>query len=193
MTPQPADVLPPLADFLRWLAEMPAAFSDGKVPVVAVVADLLDTLEGQPPDADFLATFQPRDTSRPERNRLLWVLAACHLLWHPALRSRRHPEGAARRLLARELTPLAGLIPAERLRVDEERREELVRRTLRMLGARLPGESEAEAEDRFAQVDSIERQRLIREAADKERRAREIREQMAREAAEAAANRYGTE
>jgi hypothetical protein len=192
MTPHSAD-LPPLADFLRWLVEMPAPFSDGKVPVAAVVADLLDTLEGAPPDADFLASFQAKDASRPERNRLLWVLAVCHLLWHPALRSLRHPDGSVRRLLTRELTPLVGLIPAERLRVDEERREELVRRALRTLGRRLPGESEAEAEDRLAQVDSVERQRLIREAADKERRAREIREQMAREAAEAAANRYGTE
>lgn len=185
--------LPPLADFLRWLVDMPAAFSEGEVAVVAVVADLLDTLEGQPPDAAFLAQFRPRDTTRGERNRLLWVLAGCHLLWHPAWRGRTLGEGAARRLLAQDLSAVAGLVPAELLRRDEDRREELVRRTLRTLGLRLPGESAAEAEDRLAQVDSVERQRLIREAADKERRAREIREQMARDAAQAAANRYGTE
>src|SRR5437763_1899766 len=100
MTPSTTE-LPPLADFLRWLVDMPTAFADGKVPVAAVVADLIDTLEGQPPDAGFLAGFQARDASRPERNRLLWVLAVCHLLWHPALRAGRHPEGAVRRLLTR--------------------------------------------------------------------------------------------
>jgi hypothetical protein len=192
--------LPPLAEFLRWIAEMPAAFSQtpvgfpqGKISVAAVVADLLDTLEGQPPEADLLTHFTARETSRAERNRLLWILAACHVMWHPALRAGPQPPGAARRLLTEELNALAALIPVERLRLDEERREELIRRTLRVLERRLPGESEADAEDRLAQVDSIERQRLIREAADKERRAREVREQMAREAAQAAANRYGTE
>lgn len=192
--------LPELAEFLRWLVEMPAAFTEtpegfphGKTSVVAVVADLLDTLEGQTPSAEVLAGFRPRDASRGERNRLLWVLAFCRVLWHPALRTGPYPEGVVRNLLHREPELLAALVPADRLRSDEERREELVRRTLRALNRRLPGESATEAEDRFAQVDSIERQRLIREAADKERRAREVREQMAREAAQAAANRYGTE
>lgn len=192
MTPALND-LPPLADFLRWLAETPAEFADARTPVGAVVADLLDTLEGEPPAADFLAAFVAKDDSRPERNRLLWVLAVCRLLWHPSLRRGRHPDGSVRRLLTEELAAVAALVPADRLRLDEERREELVRRALRCLDRRLPGESPADAEDRFAQVDSVERQRLIREAADKERRAREVRERMAREAAEAAANRYGTE
>ena len=70
---------------------------------------------------------------------------------------------------------------------------ELVRRAFAALGLRLPGESAGEAEDRLAQVDSVERQRLLRAAAEKEKRAREVREMMARRAAEEAAAKVSRE
>jgi hypothetical protein len=197
---EPTPDLPPLAEFLRWLNEMPAAFraapegAPGSLTVVdAVVADLFDTLFGQPPGDDLLQAFRPSNYGNGERNRLLWVLAACRLLWHPALRERPLPAGGLRKLLVQDLAGLAAVTPAERLLDDEERREELVRRAFAALGLRLPGESAKEAEDRLAQVDSVERQRLVRAAADKEKRAREVREMMARRAAEEAAAKVSRE
>jgi hypothetical protein len=197
-----APELPPLAEFLRWLAEMPQSFSatpegfSGGPPTVsvpAVVADLIDTMHNEPPDSEFLRPFRSGDHSKKERNRLRWVLAACHLLWHPALRSLPLPLDRLRLLLVDDLAGLAAVVSADELRHDEERREELVRRTLHILDLSLPGESQAEAEDRLAQVNCVERQRLVREAAEKERRARDIREQLARQAAQEAAARYSPE
>lgn len=192
--------LPPLAEFLRWAADTPDAFraeplsrGRGEVPVAAVVADLFDTYFGRPPDDDLLAAFRPASAGKAERNRLRWVLAACHLLWHPALRGRSVEQSALTRLLVQDLATLASVAQADTLQTDEERREELIRRTLAALGLLLPGESAKEAEDRLAQVDSVERRRLLREAAEKEKRAREVREMMARRAAEEAAAKVSRE
>jgi hypothetical protein len=192
--------LPPLAELLRWLTDTPDAFraepagrDRGEVSVPAVVADLFDTYFGEPPGDDLLAAFRPANTGKAERNRLRWVLAACHLLWHPALRDRPVDPAALSRLLVQDLATLASVAPADALQTDEERREELIRRTLSALGLLLPGESEKDAADRLAQVDSVERRRLLREAAEKEKRAREVREMMARRAAEEAAAKVSRE
>jgi hypothetical protein len=192
------DPLPPLAEFLRWLTEMPPSFratpvgfKDGTVRVDAVLADLLETLLSGPPPAGLLEKSVPASADRSERNRLRWLLAACHLLWHPDLRRRPCPPEGLRRFLVDDLTALAGVESVEALLTEEERREELVRLALRALGLRLPGESAGEAEDRLTQVDAVERRRVLREAAERERRSREVREALARKAAEEAASRYG--
>lgn len=198
--PGPAADLPPLAEFLRWLNEMPSAFrgapaglTSGRTPVYAVVADIYDTLYDTPPADELLQAFRPANTGQGERNRLLWVLAACHLLWHSALRGRPLPADGLRKFLVQDLAGLAAVTPAEKLIDDEERREELIRRALAALGLHLPGESDKEAQDRLAQVDSVERQGLLRAAAEKEKRAREVREMMARRAAEEAAAKVSRE
>jgi hypothetical protein len=192
--------LPPLAEFLRWMADMPEpfraepqGFAEGGVPVPAVVADLFDTLVGEHPDTPLLAAFKPASSSKLERNRLRWVLAACHLLWHPALRAGTADRGGLSKLLVQDLATLASVVSADDLLTDEERREELIRRTLLALGLLLPGEAQKEAADRLTQLDSVERQRLVREAAEKEKRAREVREMMARRAAEEAAAKVSRE
>ncbi len=195
-----ASPVPPLAEFLRWLAEMPDAFlaeplgfPSGEVSVVAVVADLFETYFGAFPDASLLAAFRPAKSGKVERNRQRWLLATCRLLWHPALRGRGVTAEQLNRLLIQDLAQLATAESVDGLRTDEERREELIRRTLRALELRLPGESAQEAEDRLTQVDSVERRRLMREAAEKEKRAREVRDMMARRAAEEAAAKVSRE
>jgi hypothetical protein len=191
---------PPLAEWLRWTAEMPPVFradpatttwdEPSRVRVRAVVADLLETLTGETPEPRLLDAFTAADSSVRERNRLGWVLAAAHVLWHPALRAARLEAASAakvRRFLVEELAALAAVAPFDGLVGDEERREELVRRALRASAVELPGESASEREDRLKQVDSLERHRVLGEAADRERRAREVREAMAKKAAEEAA------
>jgi len=197
---------PTLAEWLRWASEMPPAFraepattawdAPERVRVRAVVADLLETLTGARPDPKLLAAFDAADSGVRERNRLGWVLAAAHVLWHPLLQSARLDEEGARcvrRFLVEELASLAAVVPVERLLTEEERREELVRRSLRAAAVALPGESAAEREDRLKQVDSLERHRVLAEAAQREKRAREVREAMAQKAAAEAAAKVSRE
>jgi hypothetical protein len=198
--------IPPLAEWLRWTAEMPPAFraepastiwdEPSRVRVRAVVADLLETLTGETPEPKLLDAFAAVDSGARERNRLGWVLAASHVLWHPWLRaSRLDPKAAAgiRRFLVEELATLAAVVPVDRLLTEEERREELVRRALRASGVALPGESAAEREDRLKQVDSLERHRVLAEAAERDKRARAVRDAMAKKAAEEAAAKVSRE
>jgi hypothetical protein len=195
-----SEELPPLAEWLRWLSEMPPAlrgapegFPQGVVRTFAVVADLFETLFGSLPERAFLAAFSVRDKSPIERNRHAWVLAACHVLWHPCLRGRTVSRGGVEKLLVQELAGLAGVIPADALDREEERREELVRRVVRAAGLALPGERGREGEDRLRQLDSIERRRVLVAAAEREQRARQVREAMARKAAEEAAAKVSRE
>jgi hypothetical protein len=199
--PEPG-AAPPLAELLRWMREMPEPFRfvpegfggshAGRVRVRAVVADLIEALRGEPPDAPLLQAFDPAGAGKLERNRLQWVLAGCHLLWHPELRTPVE-EARVRRFLVQDLAALAAAVPADAVTRDDERREELIRLALRALGLRLPGESAREAEDRLAQVDSVERRALAARMADREKRAREVREQMAKRAAEEAAAKVSRE
>lgn len=201
--PPPIPPVPPLAEWLRWTSEMPASFraepegfATGRVRVRAVVADLLETLTGAPPDAALLDAFTPADTGPRERNRLAWILAATHVLWHPALRGAGLPaKGRAgiAKLLVEELAALSAVVSAGRLLTEEERREELVRRALRACRLALPGESDADGEDRLKQVDSIERHTVLAAAATREKRTREVREAMAKKAAEEAAAKVSRE
>ncbi len=178
---------------------MPAAFrgepgagSRGGIRVKAVVNDLLSAIQGEPVDGAALAPFA-FNGSFQERNRLRWVLAACHLFWHPSLRERSIPRAALLKLLVQDLASLAAVANADTLATDEERREELTRRGIAAAGLRLPGESEAQAADRLNQVDSIERRKLIAAAAEKQRRAKAIQEELRRKAAEEAASKASSE
>ncbi len=187
-----AMTVPPLAVLLRHVAEMPASFR-GDAHVRAVVGDVVETLCGEPAPERTLAAFDAAGPTAAEGNRLRWVLAACHLLWHPAFRAAGVPREGVERLLVQDLATLAGIVSVDELDRDEERREELVRRALRAFAVTLPGESANEAEDRFKQVDSVERRRVLVAAAERERRAREVREAMAKKAAEEAAAKVSRE
>lgn len=183
-----------LSALLRWLREMPGAFRaqpegfpGGEVRVRAVLADLWEELEGQAAQPALLAAFEAQNDSKVERNRLRLLLAAAHILWHPALRGSKPQPERLRRLLIQELPAMAAVVPADSVLDDEERGEELIRRALRATGLQLEGETTHEIEDRLKQVDSVERHRVLADAAQRERRAREVREAMARKAAEEAA------
>jgi hypothetical protein len=192
--------MPPLAEWLRWMREMPGAFRGepqgigppaGSVRVRAVVADLWETLTGSAAEESWLAAFEPTACDARERNRLRFVLAACHLLWQPffkegwlAARSEHSRQLGA--FLVQTVSVLAGVASADSLAKDEERCEELVRRAIGAFGLRLPGESAAQAKDRLTQVDSVERRRLLSEVAkrqEKLRREAEIRRKAEEEAA----------
>jgi hypothetical protein len=129
--------------------------------------------------------FRTEDPS--DRNALRVVLVACWLLADPWFRARKDLGPKAHAFLAEDLASLARLVEAERLVDDPERREELVRRCLAKLGLRPRGETEQQAIDRLAAVDSVERRRVIEATRAAEQRAQKVREELARKAAQEAA------
>jgi hypothetical protein len=96
-------------------------------------------------------------------------------------------------LLSQGLETLAAAIRAESVVADPDRREELVLFCLKSLGLRPQGETEAQAADRLTALDSVERSRVVRETREAEARAREVRQMMARRAAEEAAAKASRE
>jgi hypothetical protein len=155
------------------------------VQVAAVAADLLADLGARPLSPEQARLFQGDATPRG-RNRLRLVLLACWLLHEPWFKGHGRLAQPALVWLSTGLSDLADLVPAPQFVADPERREELVRGCLMALDLRPAGESPAQAQDRLAALNSVERQRVIKAARQAEVRARQVREAMAREAAKAA-------
>lgn len=190
---------PLLEALLRRLAECPPEFlaepllgGTGTVHVAAVVSDLLRDLGGAGLSGDEAKYFGGANT-RKNRNRLGTVLVAAWLLHDPWFRVQKRFAEPTRALLAHGLTELAGVVQAPQLVSDPDRREELARLCLKGLGLRPAGETAAQAEDRLTTLNSAERQRVVRAAREAERRAQEIRDAMAKKAAEEAAAKYMSE
>ncbi len=189
---------PILETLTRRLAETPEAFlaepwiaGRGRVHVEAVVFDLLRQLGGPVAPAQ-LAPFAGAD-ARQDRNRLAIVLVNCWLLADDWFGRARISREAAWELLLRVPAELAGEVAGRRFVTDPDRREELARVTLSRLGYRPAGETVAQAQDRLTTLNSAERARVLKAARTAEQRAREIREALARKAAEESADKFTRE
>jgi hypothetical protein len=84
-------------------------------------------------------------------------------------------------------------VPVEKFVSDAERREELARFCLARLGFRPFGETKPQAEDRLTSLSAAERARVLQASRKAEARAREVREALARKAAEESADKYTRE
>ena len=89
-------------------------------------------------------------------------------------------EKKLRKCILNELAPLAKLVSAEKFVSEPERREELARFLLAGAGCKPFGESDEEAENRFDALSSVKREAVIKAAQVAEKRARELREELAR-------------
>ena len=163
----------------------------GSVSAEAVAADLLRDLGGAPAPEFPAALAGPRGLER--RNRLRLALVAAWLLHDPWFVARGGLAGRAARLLAGGLEGLVRVVDAERFVTDPDRREELARRVLAALQLRPDGEGEAQAEDRLATLDSVERRAHDEDARAEATRARRVRDAMRKKAAEEAAARVTRE
>jgi hypothetical protein len=76
---------------------------------------------------------------------------------------------------------------------DVDRREEFIRVALAAVDLRPQGETQIQAEDRLMMVSSFERKRVMEAAKAAEERAAQIRDALARKAAEEAANKMSRE
>jgi hypothetical protein len=164
----------------------------GDIVVNAVVNDLVRDLGGKPLSSKELAPFS--SDSATDRNFLRLVLISCWLFHDSWFREREIFAEDVYRWLTGGIRNPAGLVAAELFVGDPDRREELVRLSLRALKLRPEGESRAQAVDRLSAIDSVERRRIIRETREKEEAARKLREAMerkrAREAAAKASREY---
>ena len=191
---------PPLEAVTRRLAECPPEFlaepacsdGSGEVVVAAVVSDLLCDLGGAPLSRREAQAFHlPRNDKT--RNLLRVVLVASWMLHEAGFRGGASRSQDVREFLSEGLRELADLVDAEQFVMDAERREELARLALRGVALRPAGESIEVAQDRFDTISSPLRLRVMREAQAAEKRARKVRDELARKARQEAAATYGSE
>ncbi len=188
---------PALELLLRRIAETPSDFlaeprtatQRGLIHVPAVVGDLL-ALHGH--NASWLDQLAPDDTPAARRRASL-VLVLCWLLAERTLIAAKPPLEAIALLLNEGAGDLAAHLTPEKYLHDPERREEFVRFSLARLNLRPAGETLAQAQDRLTALSTAERTRVIAAAKKAEQRAREIREALARKAAEESADKYTRE
>ncbi len=179
---------PKLEALMHRLSETPAEFLQTDIiDVTAIVCDQLRTTGATlPPDP--AATFEKaRCSSAGLLSLAAWLL---HDDW---FLSRRALAPAVAGLFAEGFAALAEWVKPADVVNDPDRREEFVRLCLARMNLRPAGETESQAKDRLTSLDSAERVRVARQMRDAEARARKIREEMARKAAQAAASRYSSE
>lgn len=189
---------PPLEQVLQRISATPPDFfaeprigAKGDVHVLAVVRDLLAG-KGHAIDLARLAVLAGRD-AKQDRNRLSIALLMTWLLADDALGIDDAHADALLELLNDDARQLASYTNARQLFEDAERREELARLALAKLGMRPAGETLAQAQDRFTSISSLERARVVAASQEAEARARAIREQLAKRAAEESANKWTRE
>lgn len=203
---------PPIEVLIRRLIDTPTEFlaeplfarrkkavGGSSVDVAAVVSDTFVALGGHPLKVDEARVFRPRKSARA-RNWLRCVLIGSWLVAHfdpsPDPSSDTNPGrntgspnlASVEVFLTHRLSELSDLVDAARLVDDAERREELARLLLRDLSLLPAGETQAQADDRLATLDSVNRKRVMDQARSAELRAAEVRRALeSKRAAEAAA------
>ena len=161
---------PPLETLLRRLSETPPEFLAAAPFAAALAADLARDLDQR-----------PTTTTNPLATLGVWLLREPSLM----------PSAKVAALA--KLSPMAGVATPAQVVDEADVREEFARRVLSLLGLRPAGETEGQAADRLAALDSVERLRVTRQTAAAEARTRAVRKAMAKKAAEAAAQRYSPE
>jgi hypothetical protein len=190
---------PPLEQLTHRLAECPGEFllpprrgAEGIVDVPALVGDHFRALGvPAPTPAELAALGEGGGAHAVNRLRLMavatWILRDDWFLARPDL------ARATFVFFATGFEQLAPVLPADKAVADPDRREELVRHCLAALNLRPSGETVAQATDRRTTLDSLERARVTKKTREAEARAREVREMMARRAAEEAAAKVSRE
>jgi len=207
---------PILESLTRRLAETPEDFlaeprvgQRGKVQTGAVVGDLIRLLGGDV-EAEQLKPFAAGRSAPPllaaerradpalgdarlERNRCAVTLILCWLLADDWFRQIKPETEKLLSLLDGEAAELASQVAPRKFVTDPDRREELARVALARLGFRPAGETLAQAQDRLTTLNSTERARVLQAARAAEQRARQIRDALARKAAQESADKWTRE
>lgn len=153
------------------LANTPLVFrgratGDDAVRLDAVVADLARDRGTRRLAPDEVARFLAGDAAPARSRHLELVLIASWLLHDAAFAGA--PTDALLALLDGRLAELAALVVPRLFVEDPERREELVRTCLAALDRLPEGETQVQADDRLAVLDSVRRKALLRDARARE-------------------------
>ena len=189
---------PPIEHLLRRMSECPAEFwettivgsgknSRGYKQLVAILGDHFRAMQADFDAASFLmGLLEPAPNLRGLLSVTAWLLHDEWFIAKPEL-----IEPMQELFCSSRLKNLAEIVQAGQFVQDADRREELVRLCLAELDLRPAGESLAQATDRLNTLDSVERMRVLSATLAAERRAREVREEMAKAKAMESASRYG--
>lgn len=192
---------PHLETLTHRLADTPAEFlrepriagvhNPQAVAVAALVNDILH-LHGTRAPGALLQGFHGAQV-KADRNRLALAMIMCWLLADDWFVARQLAQEDVLQVLGEAARELAAASPAHQYTQDPERREELARIVLVRLGFRPRDESEAQAIDRLSAISGTERRRLLEASRVAEQRSREIREALAKKAAQESADKWSRE
>lgn len=192
---------PHLETLTHRLADTPAEFlrepriagvhNSQAVHVAALVNDIL-RLHGARAPAASLQGFHGAQV-KADRNRLALAMIMCWLLADDWFVAQRLAQEDVLQVLGEAARELAAASPAHQYTQDPERREELARIVLARLGFRPRDESAAQAIDRLSAISGTERRRLLEASRVAEQRSREIREALAKKAAQESADKWSRE
>jgi hypothetical protein len=183
---------PDIERLLRRLAECPGEFlasADGAPDFVAIICDHMRRMSpDDPPERS-----QPLAAIRREKPAHLELLAiVCWMLHDDWFLDRPETAAGMWKLFGSDaLKRLVDLVKPAAFVHDADRREELARISLKHLALVPRGETAVGAADRLTALDSVERHRVLKATAAAERRAREVREAMAKKKAQESASRFG--
>lgn len=185
---------PTLEQLTRRLMDIPAEFREpvavGKadgVSLPAVVGEMLQHLGVTTLPVERLLSLHVAAADGDRLNHLQLVLIGSWLLTDPWFANRPEMASASLEWLLSGLKPVTAVISADRFLEDDDRREELARLCLNALGVVPAGETEKLAHDRLMTISTIERKRVMEASRQMEERARKVREELQRKAAQAAA------
>lgn len=176
---------PPVQRLTRRLAETPSAFL-GPVDVAAVLSDVLADLGHEPLSEEWLDALAPQ---RPSEAQVGWLRTCAVVAWlvaDPQVGAITSTH-AVLSLLGGDLHTVAEHVRAEDFVGEDDRREELARLLLRAAGVVPAGETDAQAADRLATLDTATRLRVIAEARAAEAHTAKVRQALARKRAQEAA------
>ncbi len=189
---------PPLPAITRRISETPADFlgepclgGGGSVAVAALLGDVFHELGLETPLA-VLSAFVP-DQPVTQRNRCKLGAIAAWLLADDWLRAARPSPDEVTDFVLSALPELAAQTNAEAYVSEADRREELARTMLARFDFRPEGETPEQARDRLSMISAAERSRLLEASRAAEARAREVREALARKAAQESADKWTRE
>ncbi len=194
---------PLLETLLRRLSECPIEFIEtcktptGLPQLISILSDHYREFGDANPmlkDDSFITRLESSVKQTDKASMRHWaVLSVAAWLLHDDwfLARPEFSKASLQWLSSKSLARLSEIVSPENCIGDPDRREELVRLCLESMGLRPQGESIEQANDRRQTLDSIEREGILRATAAAERRAKEVREAMAKKQALESASRYG--
>lgn len=189
---------PPLELLLHRLTNCPSEFweSNADPPIslettnaitVAIVCDHFRDMQPELHGEIIASELQIQNA-----NHGILVRLATWIYHEPWLRTKKELAPHMQAVLCGpRLKQLAQMVRPAMFVSDADRREELIRICLDEIGFRPQSETIEQSADRLTTLDTIERDRILKETLAAEKRAREIREAMAQAKAMESASRYG--